>query len=55
MRYLCLIYLSEREMEVPRTEVYDLDMRQASQFPSDPHAAVEVWPTRELVIDGGPG
>jgi hypothetical protein len=27
----------------------------ASRFPSAPHATIEVWPTRHLVVDESPG
>ncbi len=26
----------------------------ASRFPSAPHATIEIWPARELVVDGSP-
>jgi hypothetical protein len=122
MRYLCLIYLNEREMaELPHAEMNDLNVKHlalnerlrgsgnlveasalessanavrfrvrsgkrtivdgpfaetkeliagfylieasdmqeaigiASRFPSAPHATIEVWPTRELVVDESPG
>jgi hypothetical protein len=42
MRYLCLTFLNEQEMaELPHVDA--------------PHATIEVWPTRELVVDESPG